>query len=203
MGANHLHHHQHSQSLLHRWPAGLKLAGALLIILVAAFLPQGEWRILTVVAFGLLILVVLSKVSIGFLLKRLLLLEPLVLGVAGLMLFQPGGVERFAFTLLKTNLCLLTTVLFSNTTPPMEMLRVLQRLGTPRLFLTTLALMHRYLFVLAEESGRMQRARASRTFLHGRQGQWHSLASTIGHLFVRASERAERIYFAMCARGWK
>jgi energy-coupling factor transporter transmembrane protein EcfT len=25
----------------------------------------------------------------------------------------------------------------------------------------------------------------------------------VGQLFVRASERAERIYDAMCARGWK
>lgn len=203
MGANHLHHHQHSQSRLHRCPAGLKLAGALLIILMAAFLPPGEWRILTAIAFGLIVLVFLSRVSIGFLLKRLLLLEPLVLGVAGLMLFQPDGGERFAFILLKTNLCLLTTVLFSNTTPPTEMLRVLQHLRTPRLFLTTLTLMHRYLFVLAEESGRMQRARASRTFVPGRQSQWRARASVIGQLFVRASERAERIYYAMCARGWK
>jgi energy-coupling factor transporter transmembrane protein EcfT len=28
-------------------------------------------------------------------------------------------------------------------------------------------------------------------------------AEVIGRLFVRASERAERIYLAMCARGWK
>jgi cobalt/nickel transport system permease protein len=203
MGANHHHHHPHSRGLLHRCPAGIKLSGALLIILLAAFLPPGEWRILTAVAFGLGVLVILSRVSIGFLLKRMLLLEPLVLGVAGLMLFQPDGAERFAFILLKTNLCLLTTVLLSNTTPPTEMLRVLQRLHTPRLFLTTLTLMHRYLFVLAEESGRMQRARASRTFVPGRQSQWRSLASVIGQLFVRASERAERIYYAMCARGWK
>ena len=119
------------------------------------------------------------------------------------MLFQPDGAQQFAFVLLKTNLCLLTTLEFSNTTPPTEMLRVLQRLHTPRLFLTTLALMHRYLFVLAEESSRMQRARASRTFTPGRHGQWRSLASVIGQLFVRASERAERIYYAMCARGWK
>ena len=29
------------------------------------------------------------------------------------------------------------------------------------------------------------------------------LATVLGQLFVRASERAERIYDAMCARGWK
>ena len=174
-----------------------------MIILAAALMPHGEWRWLLGLAAFLAVLVFFSRLSLWYLLKRMLLLEPLVLGVAGLMWFQPNGAQQFAFVLLKTNLCLLTTLLFSNTTPPAEMLRVLQRLRTPRLFLTTLTLMHRYLFVLVEESGRMQRARASRTFTAGRGRQWGSLATVIGQLFGRASERAERIYYAMCARGWK
>jgi cobalt/nickel transport system permease protein len=98
------------------------------------------------------------------------------------------------------------------------MLTVLRRLRVPPLLVTTLALMHRYLFVLVEESERMRRARASRTFRHsghpgpskrsglwgpGRRIHWHVLGSVVGQLFLRASERAERIYDAMCARGWK
>ena len=71
------------------------------------------------------------------------------------------------------------------------------------MFVTTLTLMHRYLFVLADEAERMRRARASRTFTRGRRFQWHTLATVVGQLFIRASERAERIYDAMCARGWK
>ena len=49
----------------------------------------------------------------------------------------------------------------------------------------------------------MRRARLSRTFSSGRRRHWQSLATVVGQLFVRASERAERIYDAMCARGWK
>jgi cobalt/nickel transport system permease protein len=63
--------------------------------------------------------------------------------------------------------------------------------------------MHRYLFVLLDESERMRRARASRTFQRQRRVRWNLLGSVVGQLFVRASERAERIYAAMCARGWK
>jgi cobalt/nickel transport system permease protein len=73
----------------------------------------------------------------------------------------------------------------------------------PGLLITTIALMHRYLFVLADEAERMRRARASRTFARRRRFHWHTLASVAGQLFIRASERAERIYDAMCARGWK
>jgi len=33
--------------------------------------------------------------------------------------------------------------------------------------------------------------------------RWHVLSTVASQLFVRASKRAERIYDAMCARGWK
>jgi cobalt/nickel transport system permease protein len=100
-------------------------------------------------------------------------------------------------------LCLFTVILVSNTTPFNEVLRVLRRVRVPGLLVTTVALMHRYLFVLVDESERMRRARASRTFARGRRFRWQTLATVIGQLFIRASERAERIYDAMCARGWK
>src|SRR5581483_4777434 len=61
----------------------------------------------------------------------------------------------------------------------------------------------RYLFVLLDESERMRRARLSRTFTRNRKFQWRAMSTVVGQLFVRASERAERIYDAMCARGWK
>ena len=53
------------------------------------------------------------------------------------------------------------------------------------------------------EAHRMKRARMSRTFTPQRRRTWQAMASVVGQLFVRASERAERIYGAMCARGWK
>ena len=180
-----------------------KLAGALALILAVVLLPRSQPMGLLIVAVVLAGLVAASGLRIRFLLKRLLLLEPLVLGVAGLMWFQPGGGRIFFVVLLKANLCLLTTILLAHTTPFTELVRVFQRLRLPWLFVTTLTLMHRYLFVLAEESERMRRARRARTFTRGRRFQWRALASVAGRLFVRASERAEKIYAAMCARGWQ
>ena len=195
--------HGRGHSALHRAPAGWKLAGALTLVLTVGLLPRTQLAGLLVVAVILGGLCVLSRIRLLFLLKRMLLLEPLVLGMAGLMLFQPGGAKIFVAVMLKANLCLLTTVLLANTTPFTEIVRVLQRLRVPWLFVTTLTLMHRYLFVLADEAERMRRARVSRTFTRGRRFQWQALSSVVGQLFVRASERAERIYNAMCARGWK
>jgi len=89
------------------------------------------------------------------------------------------------------------------TTPFSAQIGVLRRLHVPGLLVTTLALMHRYLFVLGDEAGRMRRARASRTLVRSRRLDWALSANVVGRLFVRASERAERIYLAMCARGWR
>ena len=198
-----LHNHSRGDSAIHRLPAALKLVVALALVLTTVLLPRTQIAALLAVAAVLILISAASRLPAWFLLKRMLLLEPLVIGVAVLMLFQPGGVGKFAAVLLKTNLCLLATVLLSNTTPFTEMLRVLKRLRVPWMFVTTLTLMHRYLFVLADEAERMRRARACRTFTRGRRFEWSVLATVLGQLFIRASERAERIYDAMCARGWK
>ena len=203
MSARHFMEGGGGRGALHRAPAGLKLAVALALMLTVVSLPRAQLAGLLAVAVILTGLSAASGIPVLFLLKRLLLLEPLVLGVAGLMFFQPGGGRVFALVMLKANLCLLTAILLSNTTPFTELVRVLRRGRVPWLFLTTLTLMHRYLFVLADEAERMRRARASRTFTRGRRLQWQALSSVAGQLFVRASERAERIYNAMCARGWK
>jgi cobalt/nickel transport system permease protein len=130
-------------------------------------------------------------------------MEPFVLGIAGLLLFQPGGGKLFLVVMLKTNVCLLITQILAQTTSFTELIQVLQKLGIPWIFVTTLTLMCRYIYVLGEESARMKRGRASRSFTQGKKIQWKTLSSVAGQLFVRASERAERIYNAMCARGWK
>ena len=156
------------------------------------------------VALGLMTVAWLSRLPPGFLLKRLLLLEPFVLGVAALSLWQPHGGSLFWHAIARSTLCLGTLVLLAATTPFSEIVRVLRDWHVPSLLLTTLTLMDRYLFVLVEETGRMQRARASRAFVpRSRWAAWSELAEMLGQLFVRSVTRAERIYAGMCARGWK
>jgi cobalt/nickel transport system permease protein len=145
----------------------------------------------------------MSRIPWRFLAWRLVLLEPFVLGVAILALFGPGGWRLFLFLVAKCTLCLLIMVLLSNTTPFSEILRVLKTARMPALLVTTLSLMYRYLFVLVDEAQRMKRARMSRTFSARRSPSWHTLSTVLSGLFLRASERAERIYAAMSARGWR
>ena len=190
-------------SPVHRLPAGLKLAVAMLVVLATVVLPVAIRGWFAGLAIALVSVAAFSRIPWLFLVKRLLWLEPFVLGMAVLTLFQPGGLTVFAGIVIKSTLCLLTMVLLANTTPFAALLTVLRRARCPVVFVTTLALMYRYLFVLADEAERMQRARRSRTFSRQRWRTWHNLASVIGQLFVCSTERAERIYAAMCARGWR
>ena len=197
------HHHARLQSPVHRLPAVLKF-GAAVAIIAATVLAPGHWTAWFAGILALLLVVMLlSRIPPLFLLKRFLMLSPFVAGAALVNALQPAPTTPWPVLALRSMLCLFAILLLSNTTPLSELLRVLRRAGVPGLLITTLALMHRYLFVLAEESERMRRARASRTFTRGRRAQWQGLTTLLAVLFVRASERAERIYAAMCARGWK
>jgi cobalt/nickel transport system permease protein len=186
-----------------RLPVALKL-GVALVIIVGTVLVPPPWVGWFLGVFLLLALAtLLSRISLVFLLKRLAWLSPLILSVALLNALQPAARGNWLVVAVKSALCLVTVTLVSNTTPFGKILRVLKRACVPGLLITTIALMHRYLFVLAEEAERMRRARASRTFTRQRRARWQTLSTVVGQLFVRASERAERIYDAMCARGWK
>jgi cobalt/nickel transport system permease protein len=190
-------------SPIHRLPAAVKLISALALVVVILLLPPSWPMLLGGLAVFLLAVAGLSRIPWRFLLRRVLLLEPFVLGVALLSLFQPDGWRLFLFLVAKCTLCLLAMLLLANTTPFSDLLRVFKAARVPSLLVTTLALMYRYLFVLVDEAQRMKRARLSRTFSIGRTRSWRTLATGLSQLFIRTSERAERIYAAMCARGWQ
>ena len=189
-------------SPVHRLPAWVKLAIALSLVMAIVLLPPRPFW-LAGAAVCLLAVAAISQIPWGFLARRMLLLEPFVLGVAVLALFQSGGWHLFLALVVRSTLCLSAMVLLANTTPFSDLLRVLKAARVPWLLVTTLSLMYRYLFVLVDETQRMKRARMSRTFAAQRRWTWWVTATVISQLFIRASERAERIYAAMCARGWQ
>lgn len=191
------------RSPVHRLPAGLKCAAAVGAVVAIVLLPRGAWLAYAAWAAVLVGLAVLSRVQLARLALRLLVVEPFVLGVALLSLAQPGGPRIFAAVLTRGTLCLSAMLLLAVTTRFTDILRVLWRIRVPALLVTVLALMYRYLFLLLDESARLSRARRSRTLAQGRGAAWRSSAGIIAGLFVRSSERAERVYAAMCARGWK
>jgi cobalt/nickel transport system permease protein len=199
-----LEHHHQADSCIHRLPAGMKFAAALAVAMAtfALRLPQ-SWPGFAVLAGFLAVATAAGRIPWRFLAKRLLLLEPFVMGVAAMTLARPTGWPIFVLILARSNLCLWAMVLLSATTRFSSLLKVLRYIRLPAILVAVLALMYRYLFILIDEAGRMDRARASRTFRGGRARTWKSSAAIVGQLFLRSSRRAESVYGAMCSRGWR
>ncbi len=195
--------YKHRSSIIHRLHSPLKLIVAVALIFLIVLLPRNAWPSYAIVAVFLIIIGGLSRISPLELGKRLLLLEPFAIGIALLSMLQANGFQIFLALLTKSTLCLFCMILVAATTRFTDILSALRRLHVPALLVTILALMYRYLFLLLDEMGRMQRARKSRTYVRSRWFTWRLSATVIALLFVRTSERAERIFSAMRARGWK
>ena len=188
-------------SPIHRVPTGWKVAIALALVTLAVVMRPG-WGTM-VIAAVLVGAAAASTIPPRFILRRLLLLEPMVVGIAFLNVLRPGGLDAMLSVLFRSTVCLLAMILLANTTPFEALLGLMRRIRFPALVVTMFALLYRYLFVLIDEAERMNRARASRTFVKRRSTLWRMLGMVVGQLFVRSTERADRIYAAMCARGWK
>jgi cobalt/nickel transport system permease protein len=113
------------------------------------------------------------------------------------------GVLVSARITLKSNAILLAFIalIASNTVATLG--NALGRLKVPEKIIYLLLLNYRYIFVMEEEYRRLLRSASIRGFrpssnLH----TYKTYAYLIGILFVRASDRAERVYKAMVCRGF-
>ena len=77
----------------------------------------------------------------------------------------------------------------------------MERLGVPGIFVVQLLFLYRYIFVLAEETARMVRARDLRSF--GKKGRGlRSFGPMAGSLILRSIDRARKIHRSMVCRGF-
>jgi cobalt/nickel transport system permease protein len=182
-------------------PIPLKLGASLSLILGVGALPTEHawWGLLALPA--LLALAYLARVPLRPLLLRMARVAPFLLGIAGLALFREHGLRACLGLLAKSSVSVLTLQLLVSTTPVSEILNALRRASVPEVLCNTIALLHRYSFLMVDESKRMQRARASRTLRSSRWSSWRALGNSIGLLFLRTVLRAERVQVAMRARG--
>ena len=113
------------------------------------------------------------------------------------------GVLVAARITLKSNAILLAFIALVATSSVATLGAALGRLGVPEKIVYLLLLNYRYIFVMEEEYHRLVRSAVVRGFqpstsLH----TYKTMAYLVGMLFVRASERAERVYMAMLCRGF-
>ncbi|MCB8817035.1 cobalt ECF transporter T component CbiQ [Desulfosporosinus shakirovi] len=144
---------------------------------------------------------------------RILLVSPFIIGIGILnpffdhQIYLLGGIEisrgwvTFLAILIKSGLTVTAALLLIATTGMDRLAGALRMMKIPRIFVLQLLLTYRYISVLMEEVARTLRAYSLRAprqkGVH--RSAWGSLA---GQLILRTFDRAQRIYEAMCLRGF-
>ena len=209
-----------ARGLAARLDARAKIAAAVAALLVCVSTPAGQFGAFAAYFAVLAAVCMAARVPLRVPARRMLAVLPMVLLCAAFAPFLPDGAPgghgpgTAGLHVSRTGLLLLWNVtakallgvglvtLLTETTPFPLLLRGLERLRCPRVFLQLIAFCQRFVFVLRDEALRMKRAAAARSF----QGRWlwHApvVGRMIGALFLRGYERGERVGLAMAARGF-
>jgi cobalt/nickel transport system permease protein len=201
-------------SSIHALDARVKvLATLVFIVSVVSF---GRYELARLMPFFIFpaAMLALSGLPPLYLARKVALISPFVLMVG---IFNPvfdravlyqighlgisGGWISLASLMIRSLLTVGTAFILVGTTGFTTVCQALERLGIPQLFAVQLLFLHRYIFVLAEETDRASRARELRSC--GNRGLGvASFGSLAGHLLLRTWQRAERIHTAMLSRGF-
>ena len=172
---------------------------------VSALMPFFIYPFVLVSAGGLPVRVLIRKVAVAApfalcvgLFNPLLDRQPM--GVIGSHEIAAGWFS-FASIMLRFILTVSAGVILVACTGIHRLSAGLERLGMPRVFAVQLLFLYRYFFVIGDEGLRMKRSveiRSTGSYGLGFKVYGH----VIGHLLIRAMDRAQRIYRAMVARGF-
>lgn len=171
------------------------------LITVASF---GRYEISGLLPFVIypMVLILVAELPLGPILKRLLMVEPLIIGIGILNpIFDPKGWITFASIMIKCGLTVTTGLVLVATTGLDKIAQALRTLKVPSIFVLQLLLTFRYISVLIEELARMVRAYSLRG--PGQKGVGlKDSGSFAGQLLLRTFDRAQRVYDAMRLRGF-
>jgi len=209
------------ESPLSRLDPRIKVLGFLGLVICIAL--TGRESFPAYFLYGILVasLAIVSRIPLGHILKRSLVIAPFVLVMAFFIPFLPGsdtaytlgpasaaisisrtGLVMFSSLALKSFLSVVTIIVLTAGTPFSSLLKALQDLRVPAMVIMVMSFMYRYFFIIEDEFMKMKQARDSRSAGVSGRLRFKSLANLIGVLFIRAYERSEAVYMAMCSRGF-
>ena len=192
-------------SPLHRRDPRSKLAALLVfLIVVSTTSPAAQ------LAFGgYLILLILAaqraRLPIDGLARRAALVLPFSATFA-LLTWWSGDSLRALALAEKSFLSGMAAILFVASTPLTAWTAALESWRAPRMLILVIQFVYRYLFVIAEQAQRMRWAALCREGNRKGPRRWFDFsaaAGLVGALFARSWQRADGIYNAMLARGFR
>jgi cobalt/nickel transport system permease protein len=201
------------------------MVGLLVVVALVRSLP-----ILAVGYLATVALAVASGLPLGFFVKRVWLFIPIFTGVvvlpATLSVVTPGdvvlqlwtwhghphglteqGLHGAGIIVARVATSISLVVLLTLTTPWVRLLAALRALGVPKIFVLTIGMAYRYLFLLLDSVDDMYTARKARTLRAGTgrsdvEAGRRFVAAGAGTLFGKAHQLSEEVHQAMTARGY-
>jgi cobalt/nickel transport system permease protein len=224
MHSNIFDRYQISNSTLHRLSPIVKVVVAILFIFSNALLPDGDWRSFGISWAIIFSLNLLARLGWGYTLKRSLIALAAITALFSLpgktlaiwhlgsleLILTDAGLLRFLSILVRSWLSVQIAILLVATTQFPDLIHALEHLRLPKMLVTIIAFLYRYMSVLTDEVLRLLRARQSRSALLPEQRGGGNLlwrartaGNMVGQLFLRSYERSDRIYHAMLSRGYR
>jgi cobalt/nickel transport system permease protein len=191
------------KSPLHTRDARAKILALLAFLIVLATTPSGASMRITAYGVVALCAVLVGRLPLFGLLLRAGIVLPFSLTFA-LISWTVGDHVRAIALVEKTYLSAIAVLLVAGTTPLPALLRGFESLGAPRVLISVIQFLYRYLFVISEQAQHMRVAAACRAGLRktSRRNRFQAAAGALGVLFARSYHRADGIYRAMLARGY-
>jgi cobalt/nickel transport system permease protein len=198
---------------VHRLDPRTKLLVVLVYIGVVLSFPRQALAALTPLLLFPAVLLGLGQIPLRALSRKIAVALPFVLAVglanplldrASAAVIGPvsisGGWLSLASILLRFVLTAATVLALVACTGMQRLGAAMQQLGVPRVLVVQVLLLHRYLFVIADEALAMRRGATLRAA--GRALPLRVYGPMAGHLLLRAMDRADRVNQAMLARGF-
>lgn len=201
-----LDHRHLPDSVLRRTDPRWKILLCVGAAVIVASEPRGELNAFPAYWTLIVALALLGRVRLVSWLRRCLAAAPFLL-LAAVLPFLATTPELAvgdwsASILLRGFATVALLSLLAETTELAEIIGGLQCLKLPAIWISSLALAYRYIFLLVDEWQRVAQARACRAPSLSGVAQAGVMSQQLGLVFVRAWERGERIHGAMMARGF-
>jgi cobalt/nickel transport system permease protein len=208
---------------------------SILAVIFATSLISDLWVLIFIYVLTLLFSR-LSKIELGFFIKRVWLFIPVFAGIIAVPMifnvFLPGdplipvaylgpGAHLGPFSLpesifitkqgttaaviftMRVATCVSAVVLLFLTTPQQILFKSLRTVGVPKLYVLTLQMTYRYIFLLMELIREMYVAKKARTIkARGIIDEQKWVGGRIGYTLIRSLSMSEKVHMAMMSRGF-
>lgn len=202
-----------------------------IVALIVALSMTGDLKVLSIAYLLTLLFAYASRIGVWFFIKRVWLFIPIFAGIIALPMifnvFLPGdplltlgarvgpfalpemlaitkqGVMGAVVFTLRVAVCVSAAVLLFLTTPRDALFKSLRSVGVPKVYVMTLDMCYRYIFLFMDMVKGFYTAKRSRTIKSlpiVEEQKW--VGGRIGYTLVKSLDMGERVHQAMVSRGF-